>query len=207
MLPAACFGHALVNGQLQIQLPALSLFVGAVLSAGHGMLLLFIFRFQSGKTVLPAQFIGSMPQSVQTVQIAVVLFAGLEAYRVDNKMGMDMLPVGMGCNHNFKTGNLLRQLQRNLMCLLRCDGIARMEGLHHVVIHSSFHTFVLPFCVQELLQGSLRYTVHTGDQGAALAGNLFFPTAVAEDTVETTHGLGLLTLYKVNDCHITTASV
>lgn len=70
-------------------------------------------------------------------------------------MRVDVIPVRMGCHDDFKAGNLLRQLQGNLMGHLRGDWIVRVEGLHHVVVHPSPVAVELPFGVHELLEGAL----------------------------------------------------
>ena len=113
-----------------------------------------------------------------------------------------MIPVGVGRYYDLEAGDLLRQLQRNLMCLLRGDGIVRAEGLHHVVVHSSTCASILPFRIHKFQQGSLRYAVDPRDQGAALVRNFGWPAAVGDGTVQTANGLGLFTFCKFHDCHL-----
>ena len=74
-------------------------------------------------------------------------------------MGMDVIPVGMGCHHDFKAGDLLRQLQCDLMCLFRGDWIIGTEGLNHVIVHPSLGAVVQALGIHEFQQGSLGYTV------------------------------------------------
>lgn len=52
-------------------------------------------------------------------------------------MGVDVIPVRVGSHYDFVTWDLLRQLQSNLVRHLRGDRIVGMEGLHHVIVHSS----------------------------------------------------------------------
>lgn len=78
-------------------------------------------------------------------------------------MGMDMIPVRMSCYHDFEAGDLLRQLQSNLMCPLRGDRIIGTEGLNHVIVHPSPGAVVKSLGVHEFLQGALRHTVDAGD--------------------------------------------
>ena len=80
-----------------------------------------------------------------------VLETGIAAYGVDYEMGMDVIPVRMGCHHNFKAGDLLRQLQCNLMGLLRGDRIVRTERLNHVVVQPTFGTVVQALGVHKFL--------------------------------------------------------
>jgi len=65
-------------------------------------------------------------------------------------MGVDVIPVGVGCDYDFKAGDMLCQLQGNLMCHLWGDRIVWVEGLHHVVVHSSTGVVMESFRVHEL---------------------------------------------------------
>ena len=62
-----------------------------------------------------------------------------------------MIPVRMGCHYDLEAGDLLRQLQGNLVCLLRGDGIVRTEGLNHVIVHPSLGAMVQTLGVHEFL--------------------------------------------------------
>ena len=74
-------------------------------------------------------------------------------------MRVQMLPVRMGSNEDLIAGDLLRQLQGDLMGHLRGDRIIRTEGLHHMVVHPSVRASVLPLGIHKFQQGSLGYTV------------------------------------------------
>lgn len=104
-------------------------------------------------------------------------------------MRMDMRSVGVGGNQNFKAGNFLCQLQRNLMSNFRCEIFTGMEGLDHVIVHSAVSVFMEPLGVHELLQRKLRNTIHTADQGSALVSGFRFLTTVVDHTVQSTNGL------------------
>lgn len=203
MFPAPGLRHALVNGDLQVHLPAIALGIGTVLPVGHGAFfsLLLLLGLHNRKTVLHTQLVGRTAQCHETFLVAVVLKTGFEADRVDHEMGVQMLPVRMSSNDDLIAGDLLRQLQCNLMGLLRGDRIVGTEGLHHMVVHPSVRTSVLPFGIHKFQQGSLGYTVDSRDQGATLVRNFGWPAAVGDDTVQTTNGLGLLAFCKFYDCH------
>ena len=148
-------GHALVDIDFQIQLPALPLIVGTILPVGHGVFRLFLLLgLHNRKTILQTQFVRRFHKLCQTFFVAVIFLSGIAAYGVDDKMGMHMIPVRMGCHDDFKAGNLLRQLQGNLMGNLRGDRIVRMEGLHHMIVHSSAGAVVLLLGIQKLPQGN-----------------------------------------------------
>ena len=116
-------------------------------------------------------------------------------------MIVQMLPVRMSSNDDLVAGDLLCQLQGNLVSHLRGDRIVRTEGLNHVVVHPSVRASILPLGIHKFQQGSLGHTVDPGDQGTALVCNLGRPAAVGDGTVQTTNGLGLLTFRKLHDCH------
>ena len=203
MLSVMGQSHALVNSDLQIQLPAIALCVGAVLPVGHGafLFLFLLLRLHNRKAVLHAQLVRCFPKHFQGLPIAVVLETGIATYGVDHEMGMDMIPVRMGCHHNFKAGDLLCQLQGDLMSLLRGDRIIGTEGLNHVVVHPSLGAVVQTLGVHEFLQGTLGHTVDTRDQRSALVVHLGILTAVVDDCIETTHGLGAFAFYEMDDSH------
>ena len=203
MLPASSLRHALVHGDLQVHLPASALGIGAVFPVGHGALLplFLLLRLHNRKAVLHTQLVRCTAQCHEAFLVAVVLETGFVAHGVDHEMGVDMFPVRMGGNQDLIAGDLCCQLQGNLMCHLRSDRIIRTEGLHHVVVHSSIRTSVLPLGIHKFQQGSLGNTVDAGDQGTALVRNLGWPAAVGDDTVQAAHGLGLLAFRKLHDCH------
>ena len=109
MLTITDQGHALVNVDFQIHLPAIALGIGAVLPVGHGaILLLFLLRFHNRKTVLQTQLVRCFPKLFQRISIAVVLETSITTYRVDYEVGVNVISVGVGCHHDFKAGDLLR---------------------------------------------------------------------------------------------------
>ena len=161
MLPAPGLRHALVNGDLQVHLPASTLGIGAVLPVGHGAFfsLFLLLRLYNRKAVLHTQFVRCMAQCHEAFLITVVLEAGFIAHGVDHEMGVDMFPVRMGSNEDLIAGNLLCQLQGDLMRHLRGDRIVRTEGLNHVVVHPSIRASVPPLGIHKFQQGSLGHTV------------------------------------------------
>ena len=195
--------HALVDIDFQIQLPAIALIVGAVFPVGHGALFLLLFPlgFYNRKAVLHTQLVRYFPELFQRISIAVVLETGVAAYGVDHEMGVDVIPVRVGCHHNFKAGDLLCKLQGNLMGNLRGDRIIGTEGLDHVVVQPSLGTVVQPLGIHKFLQGALGHTVDAADQRTAFIIHLGCFAAIVQDTVEATHCLGALVFYEVDNSH------
>ena len=194
-------GHALVDVDFQIHLPAIALGISAVLPVGHGAFLLLLLGFHNRKTVLHTQLVRHFPELHQAVFVTVVLKTSVAAYGVDYEVGVDVIPVGVGRYHDFKAGDMLCQLQGYLMSLLRGDRIIRPEGLNHVVVHPSLGTVVQTLGVHEFLQGTLRHTVDAGDQRSALVIHLGILTAVVDDCVETTNCLRAFAFHEMDDSH------
>ena len=202
VFPVTSQGHALVDVDFQIHLPAIALGIGAVLPVGHGaFLLLLLLGFHNRKTVLHTQLVRCLPELLQRISVAVVLETGIAAYGVDYEMGVDVVPVSVGCHYNLEAGDLLRQLQGNLMCHLRGDRIIGTEGLNHMVVHPSMVVVVQPLGIHKFLQGALRHTVDAGDQRPAMVVHLGILTAVVDDRIETAHGLGAFAFYEMDDGH------
>lgn len=157
--------HALVDIDFQIQFPAIALVVGAVFPVRHSaFLFLLLLTLYNRKTVLHTKLVRCFPKLFQRIFIAVVLETSFTAYGIDYEVGVDVIPVGMGCYYDFKAGDLFRQLQGNLMCLFWSDRIIGREGLNHVVVQPTFCAVVQPLGVHKFLQGTLGHTVDAADQ-------------------------------------------
>ena len=139
--------------------------------------------------------------------VAVILFSCIHTDGINDEVGMDMLPVGVGGNHNLEAGELFRQLQGNLMGGLGCQLLLRVERLDQLIELPSLRFFVEPFGVQELPEGSLRHTVYSGDQLPTLVCSFILPAAIAEGSPQPTGSLGFGTANKLNQRHRPTAFV
>ena len=153
MLTVTSQGHALVDIDFQIQLPAIALVVGAVFPVGHGalFLLLFLLGFHNRKAVLHTKLVRCFPELFQGFSIAVVLETSIATYGVDYEVRVDVIPIRMGCHYDFEAGDLRCQLQGNFMCHLRGDRIVGPEGLHHMVVQPTFGTVVQALGVHKFL--------------------------------------------------------
>ena len=194
-------GHALVDIDFQIHLPTITLGVGTVLPVGHGAFLLLLLWFHNRKTVLHTQLVRCFPKLFQRFSIAVVLETGVAAYGIDYEVRVDVIPVGVGCYYDFEAGDLLRQLQGDLMCLLRGNRIIWAEGLDHVVVHPSLSAVVQTLGDHKFLQGAMRHTVDAADQRTTLIADLGILAAVVDDRIETAHSLGALAFHEMDDGH------
>ena len=116
-------------------------------------------------------------------------------------MGMDVIPVGVSCHYNFEAGDLLCQLQGDLMGHLRGDRIIRTEGLNHVIVHPSLGTVVKSLGVHKFLKCALRDTVDATDQRTILIAYLGILTAIIDDSIEASHCLGAFAFYEMDNSH------
>ena len=182
-------GHALVNADLQIHLPAVALVIGTVLPVIHPMLFLFLLGFNNRETILLTQLVRCCPECIQRFQVAVILLSGFTADGVNNEVGMDMQSICVRSNHNLMARNFFCQLQSNLMSDLRCELLAWMERLNHVIVHPTIRILMESLGVHELLQRKLWNAIDTADQLSALVFGFEFLTAVVDHTVQSTNGL------------------
>lgn len=139
--------------------------------------------------------------------IAVVFLPRVCADGIDDEVGVDMLPVGVGGHHHLEALELLCQFQGNLMGCLGCQLLLRMEGLDELIELPALRFFMEPLGIQELPEGSLRHAVHSGDQLPTLVRRFTFPAAVAEGSPQPASSLGLCTADELNQRHRPTASV
>ena len=139
--------------------------------------------------MLHAQPVRCSPECVQGFQIAVILLSGFAADGVNNEVAMDMQSICVLSNHNLMARNFFCQLQSNLMSDLRCELLAWMERLNHVIVHPTIRILMESLGVHELLQCELRNTNDTADQLSALVIGFGFMTAVVDHTVQAANGL------------------
>jgi len=155
--------HALVDLNGESYLPTLAAHrrvILRLLDAG-GLLLL---RLADGQTVAHTNLVRELSELCQIVFFKMQFPSVFKTDRVDNKMRMDMLRIGMGSNDDFVVLPLLRQFQSNGMCFLRCDIFMRMKGLHKMKIHFLTAFVVLQLRADELCVADLRLAVDTGNQ-------------------------------------------
>ena len=193
-------GHAIINCNFQRHLPTIATHIRAVLTIIHPVFVVLL-PIDHRQAVLQTKFVGCIPQRVNGLLIAVILLSGLKTDRVDYEMGMHMIGIAMCCNHNFKTGNCFRQLQRNLMGCFRCDVFILRKGLHHVIIHSSAVLLVQALCIHEFLQRKLRNAIDAGDQALTFVICFCFTTTIGKCAVQSSDGVRAGTVDHFYDCH------
>ena len=104
-------------------------------------------------------------------------------------MAMDMQSICVRSNHNLMARNFFYQLQSNLMSDLRCELLAWMERLNHVIVHPTICILMEPLGVHELLQCKLWNTIDTADELPTFVFGFGFLTTVVDHTVQATNGL------------------
>ena len=91
-------------------------------------------------------FIVALAQFLQLLFCDVQLLARIEADRVDDEMGMDVLTVCVRTDENLVSLKVFSQLLRRHMCDCRIDISALWEALHHVVEQFTVRFMVQRFC-------------------------------------------------------------
>ena len=85
-------------------------------------------HLQTDRIVAPHQLLDLRFRHVQ-------LFAGLKVDRVDDAVGVDVLPVYMGADQHLAAVEVFCQPPRGFVGLLWIDRRAFWEALHHVIEH------------------------------------------------------------------------
>ena len=206
MVTAPCHGHRVLNGDSQLQFPALPFVRGAIFSGRHGRCFA-VLRLDHRQTVCCTNLVRYLPKLLKAFQIAVVLFPGINAHGVDNKVGVNMFPVRVGGYQDFKAGWLICHFQGNLMGCLGGEILFRFEGLNHMVEHSAIIFIVQPLGIHEFVIGSLCYAIHPRHQMPPLVGSFLFSAAVVNGSPQTAAGLGFRRGNEFNQRHHPTAFV
>ncbi len=116
-------------------------------------------------------------------------------------MGMHMISVAMRRNHNFKTWNCFRKLQRNLVRSFRCDVFILRKGLHHVIKHATIGLLVQALGVHEFLQRKLRNAIDAGDQALTFMICFCFSATIGKRSVQSCDGVRARTVDHFYNCH------
>jgi len=102
-------------------------------------------------------------------------------------MGMDVVGIPMGCDHDLKSGNFFCQLAGHLMRKLRCDAFIRVKGLHQMIKHPTIGLFVQALGVHKFLQCKLWHTIDTGDQFDPLVVCFRISATIGNGAAQTLH--------------------
>lgn len=130
MIPVVRSLHGLVNGNGQIQLPALTPFCRTVFPGTHALGHLLLLLGQNRETMLHAKPIGELPQLPQGVGPLPKHFSILVADGVDQKVRMDVRCVNMGGDQHLTVRpGLGSELFRDPVGEGRGDRFLGMEGL------------------------------------------------------------------------------
>lgn len=125
----------------------------------------------------------------------------LETDRVDNEVRVDVISIGMRRNDDLVVLPLLRQLQRNSVCLFRRDVFIRMEGLHEMKIHFSVALVVLQLCADELRVTDFRLAVDACDQLSSLILGFLFLLYIVQHNGQSRTVLSFGSIDRSDGCH------
>ena len=206
VLPRTGRSHAVLDGYHQVELPALALFHGAVLTGGGLFILLRAFPGQHRIVVLHAELVGKVPQVLQGAGPLAEHFPALIAHRVHQKMGMDVAGVHMG-SHQYLAlrPGLFRKFFRQLVGLGAGDGFLWRKGLGVVIEpHGAFLVMGGPDS-PEFLDSEVGRAAHPADQfpaGAPVLG-LFVLGDITGNLAQGYGGLPLVRDVAVSYTHLT----
>ena len=164
LVPGPGVSHTLVDAIHQLKFPAFSPGSGVVLSGGYCFQLFGPLRLEDRETELGTDRVIALAEFGQLRFADVELSAVLQADAVDDEVGMDVFPVGVGADQDFAALKILRQLQRGGV---GGDGVYQFscrEGLDHVVEHPAVLFVVEEFGLEEVVIDALRPAVDSCDQ-------------------------------------------
>ena len=137
-----------------------------------------------------------------------ILSSVLATYAVDDKMGMDMLPVYMGGDQDLVAAELfLGKAQSDLVRRFRRELFLRGKGLHEVIVHPPVRFSVLHFGIHHFAVDRFGHTVYAGRKAAVAVSDFALPLAVGEDERETGSRLQPFALQNIYRCHPLTSFV
>ena len=118
-------------------------------------------HFLTDCVVAPHQFLDLFLRHVQ-------LFAGFKVDRVDDAVGVDVLPVYMGADQHLATVEVFRQPPRGFVGLPWIDFCTLRKTLHHVVEHHPAVLVIEQLRVQKIVVDALRLAVDAADERRTL---------------------------------------
>ena len=199
MIPVVRSLHGFVNGNGQIQFPALAPVCRTVFPGTHSLGCLFLLLGKNRETVLHAKPIGELPQLPQGVGPLPEHLTILVTDGVDQKVRMDVRRVNMsGDQHLAVRPGLSRKFFRDLVSERRRDRLLGMEGLG-VMIKPKRTVLPVGFpCRGELPCRQLGETVLSADPFSFCC--LLVLHYIRSDTAENSAGL-LAVGNEVDRCH------
>ena len=153
-------------------------------------------HFLTDHVIAPHQFLDLFLCHVQ-------LFASLKVDRVDDAVGMDVLPVYMGANQHLAAVEVFRQPPRGFVGLSGIDCRTLWKTLHHVIEHHPAILVIEQLRVQEIVVDALRLTVDAADERLALPRGFLFLHDVEHHAAHGGTGLcAPLVVHKMYDGHM-----
>lgn len=199
MIPVVRSLHGFVNGNGQIQFPALATFCRTVFPGTHALGRLLLLLGQNRETVLHAKPIGELPQLPQGVGPLPEHLSILVTDGVDQKVRMDVRRVNMGGDQHLAVRpGLGSELFRDPVGEGRRDRLLGMEGLGVMI---KPNRTVLPVCFpcrSELPCCQLGETVLPADPFSFCC--LWVLHYIRSDTAENSAGL-MAVGNEVDRCH------
>ena len=164
VLPTAAFLHRLIDVVHQPELPALVFPGSTVLPCRKFSAALLIGR-QDTQVMCHADLVTDTAELAQGVGILPELSSVNKADGVDHKVGMDVLGIAVGGYlHFISRPRFLCKRSGDLMCLLGCNFLPGMEGLHILIEVDSIRFVVGSLRCKKFCDGITAIAVDTADQ-------------------------------------------
>lgn len=174
LVPGPGVSHTLVDAIHQLEFPAFSPGGGVVLSGGYCFHLFGSLRLEDRETELGTDRVIALAKFGQLRFADMELPAVLQADAVDDEVGMDVFPVGVGADQDFAALEILRQLQRGGVGGGGIDRFSCRKGLDHVVEHPAAVLVVEELGSEEIIIDALRTAVDAADQLAVTPSGFLF---------------------------------
>ncbi len=139
--------HAFLYDSHELKLFALATLGHVIFTDGHMFGLLSVgVRDKQRQRELHTHFVVALAQFLQLFLCDVQFLSGVEADRVDDAVGMDVLTVRVSTDENFMSTEILSQLQSCGVSSGRINIGTLREALHHVVEQFTVRFMVQRFC-------------------------------------------------------------
>ena len=157
--------HTVVDDIHKQELFALTAGSSVILSNGHRLCFASVRIWNEYRErELLAHTVVALTQFLQLLLCDMQFLSCFEADRVDQKVGVYMVSVGVSADQNFMTGVVLCQLESCGVSSQRINILALREALDHVIEQNTDGFVVEIFRCHEISVDSLRSAVDTCDQ-------------------------------------------
>ena len=167
--------------------------------------ILFLLRLKHWQLELHADLVVELHQIIDECFVRMQLAATLQRHRVDDEMGVDMIPVSVGTDQHLTILKEFRQPSCGEVCLLWINFLSLGEALHQMVEASAAIFMVEKLGAEKIVVGTLRLTVDAADQLHITPTGLLILGGVAHHPGHAAAALTFTAFHKIDDgyaCHL-----